>query len=97
MKEYLVIFTENGARIEKDPTYISEHKNDINVLLNPELPHGVAPQYWRKVVDKIVIDSKSPFVPNKLVHVSHLYKQIKILKYSIITLILGIIIYVIFH
>jgi hypothetical protein len=52
-KEILVVFTENGARIEKDPAYISEHKNDENVLYNPILPHGVPPSFWIKDGDKI--------------------------------------------
>lgn len=48
MKNYLVEFTEKGARIYKDPVIIEQKKNNPNVLLNPELPKGVSPSFWIK-------------------------------------------------
>ena len=60
-KDILVIFNENGARIEKSPEIISLHKNDSNVLYNPELPHGVPPHYWIKDGDKIGFREDNPY------------------------------------
>lgn len=56
MKDFLVIFLESGgARVEKHPEYIKLHKNDSNVLLNPELPEGISPSKWIKIGDSIGI------------------------------------------
>jgi len=48
-KDRLVIFTENGARIIKDPTIIAELKYSNNTLLNPkDLPKNKSPSFWKK-------------------------------------------------
>jgi hypothetical protein len=53
MKDYLVEFTDNGARIIKDPDSIEKKKNNENVLLNPVIPNKVSPSKWVKNGDKI--------------------------------------------
>lgn len=56
-RHYIVEFTENGAKIYKDPIIIEQKKNQDNVLLNPELPIGVSPSFWKKDNDNIAIIS----------------------------------------
>ena len=55
MKNYLVEFTESGARIHKDPSVIETKKHQDNVLLNPKLPVGVSPAFWKKQENEIVV------------------------------------------
>ncbi len=74
-KQYLVIFTEkNGARVEKHPEFIELHKNDENVLLNPELPKGVSPSNWFKDGDKIGVSDNTSISNN--IHSSFLDERI---------------------
>jgi hypothetical protein len=96
MNDYLVIFSENGARVIKDPIYVKEHKKDPEVLLNPILPHGVPLEYWKKSGNKIGIKINSPYRPVVLDPVDILRKKNKYLKImlALITLI-GIISHVI--
>jgi hypothetical protein len=92
MKNYLVIFTENnGARVEKRPDFIELHRNDSNVLLNPELPKGVSPTHWIKVGDKIGVCENtvnSPRPASKYIdeRIVRLKKQVKIYKIATILL-----------
>lgn len=88
-KNYLVIFMEYGARIEKDPAMIDKYKNNSNVLLNPELPHGVPPLYWVKDKNKIGIRSDSPY---KAVPLEPSHKFIKTIKYLKIALAISVLI-----
>jgi hypothetical protein len=56
MKHYLVIFTKNnGAKIIKDPEYVSMHRDDPDALFNPELPKGISPSLWVKDGNKISV------------------------------------------
>lgn len=99
MKNYLVIFMEYGARIEKDPIAIDKYKGNSNVLYNPELPHGVPPKYWIKEGNKIGIRSDSPYAKVNLKPAHEFQKTIKILKISLIitTLIIAGLIYHVIH
>lgn len=95
-KNYLVIFTEYGARIEKDIVIIEKYKNNSNVLYNPELPHGVPPRFWVKDKNKIGIKFGCGYTPIKI-ELAHKHKQrVKYLTAIIITLI-GILIYNVIH
>lgn len=58
-KDFLVVFNDGGTRIEKDPSYIALHKNDENVLLNPEIPEGSSPSDWIKNGNKIDVNINS--------------------------------------
>lgn len=55
MKQYIVEFAQNGARIHKDPKVIAVKRKQENVLLNPTLPKSVNPKYWFKDGGKIGI------------------------------------------
>jgi len=55
MKDFIVIFSETGARIVKDPQFIKEHKNDSNVLFNPKIPPKAVLHSWFKDGNKIGI------------------------------------------
>ena len=97
-KNYLVVFSESGARVMKDPHYIKEHKNDKNVLYNPILPHGVPLEYWRQGKNKITLSPWCGYSAIQLAPTIELSKKNRILKISLITsIILGIISNVIFH
>lgn len=81
-KEILVVFNkEGGARIEKDSEYISLHKDDENVLLNPEIPEGSSPSHWVKNGDKIEVNT--PIQPPKFYKYSQKDEKIQKLEKSL--------------
>lgn len=53
--DFLVEFSEHGARIIKDPSLIESKKSQPNVLINPEISHlaGISPSFWVKDGDKV--------------------------------------------
>lgn len=53
--DYLVEFSDIGARIIKDPNLIEQKLNQENVLLNPDISHlvGISPSFWVKENDKV--------------------------------------------
>lgn len=55
-KNFAVVFTENGARILKLKKGVDsrQFKQSDTRLLNPEIPRGVPPHYWKNVGGKIV-------------------------------------------
>lgn len=49
MKDRLLIFTQTGARLEKDPLVIEKYKGHPNTVLNPDLSKvvGLSPHFWK--------------------------------------------------
>ncbi len=95
-KNYLVIFMEYGARIEKDPAIIEKYKNGSNVLYNPELPHGVPTEYWIKDKNKIGIKLGSGYSTVKLEPAQKHIDRVKYLSIALIIVTLGLIYNVIY-
>lgn len=58
MKDFIVIFSENGAKIVKDPETIKKRKNDNNVLFNPTIPKSIPPHQWVKDGDEIKVKTE---------------------------------------
>lgn len=83
MKNYLVVFSEKGVRIEKDPTFIELHKNDENVLLNPEIPHGIPLDYWIKKDNKIAFTDDCPYEHKTFNTLFELQDKIEVLESDI--------------
>jgi hypothetical protein len=103
MKDFIVIFSETGARIVKDPKFIKEHKNDSNVLFNPKIPAKTFPHSWFKDGNKIGIKKNiihdidltpvhESFAQESLIK---LKRKFKILSIVTVLLTIGIIIRVI--
>ncbi len=81
-KQRLIVFTENGARIIKDPKMIEELKNSKGAILNPEeLPTKGSPSFWKNVDGDIELCKDSEI--SKIVEinsVSSLHEKVKIIK-----------------
>ena len=61
-KDFVVIFTDEVVRVEKDPSLVAIYKGQPNVLFNPELPKGVSPDKWVKNGKRIDVkeDTRGP-------------------------------------
>lgn len=90
-KNYLVIFMEYGARIEKDPVLIEKYKNNSNVLYNPELPHGVPIEFWVKNKNKIGIKLGCGYSEIKLEPAQKHKQRVKYLSIALVLVTIGLI------
>lgn len=90
-KNYLVIFTEYGARVEKDPATIEKFKNGSNVLYNPELPHGVPIEFWIKDKNKIGIKFGCGYSAVKIELADKHKQRVKYLSIALILVTIGLI------
>jgi hypothetical protein len=61
MKDFIVVFHPNGARIYKGPEAIAFYQDDPNALLNPKIPDGVPPHLWALEDGKIVVRQEPKF------------------------------------
>ena len=52
MKQYVVIFTADNARVLKG-VRVEDYRGRPDVLINPELPAGIPPHQWKIVDGKI--------------------------------------------
>jgi hypothetical protein len=66
MKEFLVIFDDTGAWIEKNPDEISKHKGKPNSILNPDLSQvkGLPPHAWN-LVDGLIVPASDKEAKNR--------------------------------
>lgn len=100
-KTRVIVFTENGARILKNPANFEELSHAENVVINPDLKEleGIPPHLWKLQNGKIAAMSQAEQnAKNKLgkgLIISKHWKLFKVLKIAaalLIGLVIGLLI-----
>lgn len=85
MKNFIVIFTSEGAKISKDPEVIEKYKDKENILINPKIPDGEPPHLWIKDGDEIKVSGKDE-IKTRTNKIKRIRTKAEIYKFEIIIL-----------